>query len=807
MADPEERRHAGRRRDDPLTAGLAHAAGDGTGEHETSLLRVTEFVVLSALREQDAAAMADLARRRAIGLLGSITDGFYAVDKDWRFTFVNDQIVKRFGLAREEIVGGQIWEMFPAALATQAHAVLHRSMADRVTVEYELFYEPWQRWFADRVFPIGDGGLAVYTQDVTDRKAAEHRLRVSEERFRSLVTATTQIVWISDATGAGVEDSLTWCAFTGQSFDEWPGWARLDAVHPDDREATAAAWERAVVTSTPASAEYRLRRYDGDYRWMTMRGVPIMLDAGVVREWICTNTDITDQKRSEAALRESDARYRAATAAVTDLIWTNSADGVMDAEQAGWQAFTGQAPDEYRGYGWSAAVHPDDAQPTLDAWSRAVAEKRTFIYEHRVRRHDGEWRLCAVRAVPILCADGRIREWVGVHTDITERRRDEDALRLLTFQLSDADRRKDEFLATLADELRNPLAPIRTGLQLIKLAAGEQTAIEPTRSMMERQVTQMVHLIDDLMDVSRISRGQLELRTQRVALAEVLQSALESSRPLIEQRRHEITVTMPTAPIFVDADMTRLPQVFLNLLNNAAKYGEPGGHIRLDVETVGSDVVVRVTDSGIGIAADQLPRIFEMFTQVDRTLEKSHGGLGIGLALAKRLVEMHGGRVEAHSEGPGKGSEFVVHLPVVVDELTTLAPSDGDSSPPISSLRVLVVDDNRDGADSLAGMLRILGHDVRTAYDGQDGVDVASTFRPEVIMLDIGMPKLNGLEACRRMRELSWGTSIVMIALTGWGQDEDRRRSREVGFDHHMVKPVDPHSLLQILAGVPGAAP
>lgn len=509
-----------------------------------------------------------------------------------------------------------------------------------------------------------------------------------------------------------------------------------------------------------------------------------------------------NRKRAEKAMRESDERYRAATAAVSDLIWTNNADGLMEGEQRGWEEFTGQSREDYQGYGWSKEVHPEDAQPTIEAWNRAVLEKRTFIFEHRVRRRDGEWRLCSIRAVPILNADGKIREWVGVHTDITERRRDEEKLRQLAAELSQADRRKDEFLATLAHELRNPLAPIRAGLQLMKLAGGQAATIEQARSIMERQVTQMVRLVDDLMDVSRISRGKIELRKERIPLVAILNSAVETSRPLIEQMGHELTITLPKQPLIVDADMTRLAQVFLNLLNNAAKYSDRGGRITLAVERQGSNVVVSVKDTGVGIAADQLPHIFDMFTQVDRSLEKSQGGLGIGLTLVKRLVEMHGGRVEAKSEGPGKGCEFVVRLPVVI-EASKPQESGGEAEQPAkSSHRVLVVDDNRDGADSVAMMLRIMGNDVRTAYDGQAGVEMAGEFRPDVILLDIGLPKLNGYEACHRIREQAWGKGVVLIAVTGWGQDDDRRRSHEAGFDHHIVKPVDLQTLMKMLAGL-----
>jgi signal transduction histidine kinase/ActR/RegA family two-component response regulator len=379
----------------------------------------------------------------------------------------------------------------------------------------------------------------------------------------------------------------------------------------------------------------------------------------------------------------------------------------------------------------------------------------------------------------------------------------------LVKDLMDADRRKDEFLATLAHELRNPLAPIRNGLQIIRLAGGEGATVEKARPMMERQLDQMVRLVDDLLDVSRISRGKLELRKDRVDLAAVLASAVEASRPLIEEMGHHLEIVVPAQPVVIDADFTRLAQVFINLLNNAAKYSDRGGRIRLTAERHGGEVLVSVRDEGIGIVADQLPRLFEMFSQVGSALERSQGGLGIGLALVKRLVEMHGGRIEARSEGLGKGSEFVVRVPVVAAEEPGPQAERERGEEGVetkTALRVLVVDDNRDGADSLSDLLTALGNDTRTAYDGAEAVAVAAEFRPDVILLDIGLPKLNGYEACRRIRQQPGGNSVVLIAQTGWGQEEDRQRTREAGFDHHLVKPVDPDALMKLLAGLPVAA-
>jgi PAS domain S-box-containing protein len=371
-------------------------------------------------------------------------------------------------------------------------------------------------------------------------------------------------------------------------------------------------------------------------------------------------------------------------------------------------------------------------------------------------------------------------------------------LRLLK-ELKESDRRKDEFLATLAHELRNPLAPVRNAVQVLRLKGPDEPELRWGRDVILRQVEHLTRLVDDLMDVSRITRDKLDLRRERIDLADVIRGAVESSRPTIEQWSHDLTVTLPPRPIFVHGDLVRLAQVFLNLLNNAAKYTERGGRIWLTAEQRGPEVVVSVRDTGIGIPPDKLEHLFQMFFQVDRTRERAQEGLGIGLALVRRLVELHGGSVEARSEGPGKGSEFIVHLPVLV-ETPAPASNAGPEAARGPSRRILVVDDNRDSADSLAMLLQLGGNEVETAYDGMEAVEAAERFRPDVALLDIGMPRMNGEAACRRIRERDWGEGMVLIALTGWGQEEDRLRTVDAGFDGHMVKPVDPAALMRLLA-------
>ena len=366
--------------------------------------------------------------------------------------------------------------------------------------------------------------------------------------------------------------------------------------------------------------------------------------------------------------------------------------------------------------------------------------------------------------------------------------------------LRDADRRKDEFLATLAHELRNPLAPVKNALELLKIAGRNEQVVGEAREIMERQVEQLSRLVDDLLDVSRITRDQIELRNERIELATVLKSAVETSRPLIDSARHELILDLPAQPIFLHVDPVRMAQVFSNLLNNSAKYTLPGGHIRIEARQVGQEVVVAVQDDGLGISCDALAHVFDMFRQVDGSLERSQGGLGIGLTVVRRLVELHGGSINAQSEGLGKGSEFVVRLPAAADSAGPRTSTRAASDKSVSKRRILVVDDNKDSGDTLGILLRTKGHDVRMARDGLQAVEVAGEFLPEIILMDVGMPKMNGYDATRRIRQMPWAGDSFIVALTGWGQAEDVQRSLDAGCSAHLVKPVDFAALERLLA-------
>jgi CheY-like chemotaxis protein/nitrogen-specific signal transduction histidine kinase len=397
--------------------------------------------------------------------------------------------------------------------------------------------------------------------------------------------------------------------------------------------------------------------------------------------------------------------------------------------------------------------------------------------------------------------------------EIKERESVEQELRLLekklrqkVDELAAADRRKNEFLATLAHELRNPLAPIRNGLQLLHLADGDPKIRRQARGIMERQLLQMVRLVDDLLDVARLTSKKLRIRKERTELALVVQNAIEAVQLLITGAGHELTVTLPPEPVYLYADLTRLAQSLINLLNNAAKYTERGGHIWLTIERQGNELLISVRDTGIGLAAEHLPHLFDIFSQATPALERSEGGLGIGLSLVRGLVELHGGKIDARSAGLGLGSEFLVRLPVVEALGQELSDQDGEreSASTGPKYRILVADDNRDSADSLSTLLELRDYEVQTAYDGFEALQLASSFRPRVALLDIGMPRINGYDSARQIRQQAWGKDMILVAITGWGQDEDKQNAMEAGFDHHLTKPIDPSDLEKLLKSFAG---
>ncbi|HZI89042.1 MAG TPA: ATP-binding protein [Candidatus Polarisedimenticolia bacterium] len=495
-----------------------------------------------------------------------------------------------------------------------------------------------------------------------------------------------------------------------------------------------------------------------------------------------------------AALRMSDERFRHLTEAVPSMVWTAAPDGSITYANEAWFEFGGAPREPSQQCLPELVVHPDDRERCLEQWKRSLREGTEYEAEVRHRRKDGVFRWFVTRAVPWKNAEGAVISWFGITTDIHEQKEMQE-------RLHEADRRKDEFLATLAHELRNPLAPLRNALEVMRRASEQGQSTDPPRAIMERQLTNMVRLVDDLMDLSRITRGRIELRLERIDLATALNDAVETCRPQIAERHHRLSVELPREPLYVDGDRVRLAQVFTNLISNATKYSPPGGDIRVCAVREGGKATVRVRDSGIGIPPEILPQIFDMFSQAVRSQELTAGGLGIGLSLVRGLVEQHSGVVEARSDGLGKGSEFVVRLPLAEPAPVPQQSERRGSAPPAVRRRVLVADDNRDAADSLATMLALMGHEARVAYDGPEALEAALSYRPDVIVLDLGMPRMDGYEAARRIRNESWSNGVLLVALTGWGQEEDRARAKRAGFDHHLTKPASPEALVHLLSG------
>ncbi|WP_165252221.1 hybrid sensor histidine kinase/response regulator [Paludisphaera soli] len=490
-------------------------------------------------------------------------------------------------------------------------------------------------------------------------------------------------------------------------------------------------------------------------------------------------------------LRASEASFRQLADAMPQIVWTARPDGRLDYYNRRWYDYTGMPEGEAGDASWEPVLHPDDLAQCHQTWYRSVRSGEPYEIEYRFRDHrTGAYRWHLGRALPMKDEAGAVVRWFGTCTDIEDQKRTEAALR-------ESDRRKDEFLAMLSHELRNPLAAIRMAVET--LALSWDGGPDPwAREVLDRQVGNLSHMLDDLLDVARVTRGKVRIRKQLLDVGPVLDQAVAATRPLMDDRKHRLERSGDLGPLLLEADPVRLEQILVNLLTNAAKYTPAGGAITLDARQVGDQVVFRVRDTGMGIKPEVLPNIFDLFVQSDRALDRSEGGLGVGLTIVKGLVELHGGSISAASGGPGRGSEFVVRLPAAAAR-PAAPPRPAASGAGRHGSRVLIVDDNKDLARGLARLLRLLGREVETAHDGPEGIAVARTYRPDVILLDIGLPSLNGYDVARTLRGEGFDETLI-IAISGYGQEEDRRLSREAGMDHHLTKPVDLKTIAELIA-------
>ena len=718
------------------------------------------------------------------------------------------------------------------------------------TIPDRSWHEDPARWVSAFAYPVKDEAGAVREvvlvhEDITAARRAELKLQSSEERLRLALAAGRMNAWDWDLATDRVECSENalefWGIEVGQASDF------MAVVHPDDHATLTDAARAALSGEGPYQSEYRLIARDGAVRWVQSRGRVERGSDGRPLRILGVTVDFTELKAAQQALQLLADAGQTLGASLDYHATLQSLTGIVVPRMADWCAV-----DLLTDAGELERVAVNHRDPGR------VALARELFARYPPRRSDprGPWRILQsgepewteeitdamlqaaaqtpehlelMRAldlrsyvrVPLVARGASIGVLTLVHAESGRRYRESDvelakelARRAaaavenarLHDQLRTEDRRKDEFLATLAHELRNPLAPIRTGLALLRMSRDEESA-ERTRQIMERQLVHMVRLVDDLLDLSRVTRGKVQLERERVDLWSIVGSALETSRPALDAAGLQLVVRLPPDPVVLDADRTRLAQVLSNLLNNAAKFTEAGGSVEIEAIREGADVLVRVSDTGIGIPQDMLGHIFDMFAQVGGSRTRTEGGLGIGLTLVKRLVELHGGRVWAESDGPGEGSSFVIRLPVASTAVAEQEAAGGEPvrSSSISARRILVVDDNIDAADTLATLLRLDGHEVRTAANAPAALVAAAELRPEIAFLDIGLPGMNGYDLARRLRADASLPPMTLVAVTGWGQAEDRRQSREAGFDHHLTKPVAPSELQAFVDRAPRA--
>jgi PAS domain S-box-containing protein len=736
---------------------------------------------------------------------------------DHVFEMANDRYYQLVG--RGNILGLPMREALPEVVDQGVVERLDRVYASgepfvgnnmRVLLQREPGAPPEERHVDVIYTALRDAGGQVYALlshgiDQTHRRLAEIALYESRERFQKIVSQAATGVVEMDVAGNVTLVNQKFCDMLGYSEDELLGRRIIDVTAPASVRKTLDAVTAIVAEGTGRVVEKHYRRKDGTLMSATSSVNALRNAAGETHGLVAIVLDTTDSKRAAEALRASEERYRTLFDSMDQAFCVVELHLGADGQPAGWTFLETNAAFAAHS-GLADVVGKTHSLPSaphvwwLDSVNKVAREGGDLRFERYVQGL-GRWL-----DVYLTRIGGKGGTKVGaLFRDITERKTAEEQLRRFAGDLEEADRRKTDFLATLAHELRNPLAPIRSGLGVLGLNRDASPALTRVREMMERQVSHMVHLIDDLLDVARISGGKLNLRKSRAALGPILANAVETSLPLIEAARHELAVEVPDEELFMDADATRVAQVVANLLNNAAKYTPPGGRITLALRREGIDAVIAVGDTGVGIPSHALDSVFEMFSQVGSESERSQGGLGIGLSLVRQLVQMHGGSVKAESAGPGAGSRFTVRLPLLREEgarsgapLPAAAPGQDAGS----GLRVLVVDDNVDAAVTLAMILDVEGYATRVAHGGQDAVRLAADFAPDVVFLDIGMPGMNGFETAEAIRRLPGIPQPCLVALTGWGAEHDRARSAAAGFDHHFTKPVELGTVQALLASV-----
>ena len=741
-------------------------------------------------------------RQWLLAMLASIGDGVIATDRETRVVFMNTVAEALVGWKRDEAMGQPLDTVFrivnertretvenPATEAFREGYVV--GLANHTTL---IGRDGTERPIDDSASPIHDGrgrvtGCVLVFRDITDRRRAELALERSERELSDFFeNANVGLHWVGPD-GLVLRVNQAELDLLGYRPGEYVGRniAEFHADQPVIEDILARLLHGESLTQYPA----RMRGKDGSIKHVLINSSGLWEDGKFVHSR-CFTLDVTDRKRAE----ETRALLAAIVAASDDAIVSKTLDGVIQSWNAGARRLYGYSESEAVGQPITLIIPPELHDEERAILARLRRGERIDHYETMRVSKDHRRIDVSLTISPIYDGSGRIIGASKVGRDITERKRAEKALR-------EAEERKDEFLAVLGHELRNPLAPLRTGADLLEHAAARPDLIESIRSMMNRQLAHMTRLLDDLLDVSRISSGKLELQRAPLDLQGVIEAAVELARPLIDEHDHELTIRRADQPMPIEGDFDRLTQVLGNLLSNAAKYMEPGGTVTLETEVKGDHAFVRVRDTGLGIPPDRLDYVFEMFSQVpEHRGRMGSGGVGIGLALSRRLLALHGGEIEARSEGLGYGSEFVVRLPLTAPadaEASTVG--SGDPAARAPRQRVLVVDDNVDAAESLRVALEFEGHVVETAHDGPAAIASVESFAPDTVLLDIGLPQMDGYEVARRIRGRSGDQRVLLIAVTGWGQEEDKQRAHDAGFDRHLTKPATVAQITSLMVG------
>jgi PAS domain S-box-containing protein len=770
--------------------------------------------------------------QRHASLLDCLAEGAVVVDGHGQVVLYNAAVSR--GL-RERVAAG--------SEATPLAPVIARALhGDRVEpVELVITGEAATFHVRASATPLRDDAGAVVGALVLLVELAPRRrepLTGPEGSYRALIDTIPQIAWMAAPGGQVNFVNARWAAYTGLAGDTPPASAWDLALHPDEREAVFAGYFAAIAEGQPFELHCRLRRADGLYRWHLCRGVPIRDATGQLRVWSGTATDIEDARhadreraalvaREQAAgqqLEVSEARYRSLVLATSQMVWATSAAGEVIEDSPSWRSFTGQSYEAWSGAGWLDAVHPDDRAATAEAWGRALADCVPYDVEYRLRRHDGEYRTMLARAAPVRGADGVVREWIGVNTDISERKEDEAhrAQLLVREQAARAEaeaanRLKDEFLATLSHELRTPLSGILGWATMLRRGRqGDPKAVERGVEVIERNARAQQRIIEDMLDMSRIVRGELRIETESVELAALAEDVLATVRPSAEAKGIDLRCDAAGGPFRVVGDPMRLRQVLWNLLCNAIKFTPEDGAVALSLRRVDGDVEINVRDSGCGIAPEFLPHVFERFRQADSSTTRLHGGLGLGLAIVRYLVEMHGGSAQVASDGPGRGALFTVtiparaaHRPVTLipdapaDPLPGLVEAPGEQR--LVGARILLVEDEVDTREFLELLLRGAGAEVRSVGSAEAALDALADFPSDLLVSDLGMPGRDGLWLVGQARARR--PDLPTVALTAFAGADDAERARAAGFDRYLVKPVDPERLLAVVADARGLRP